>query len=100
VLTRYASAYSQLNAAAVQDVWPSVDARALTRAFRSLEQQQIAFDSCDIDAKGTSATASCGGTMRYVPRIGPRDPRTERRRWQFTMRRIGDRWLIDTVQSR
>lgn len=100
VLTRYANAYSDLDAAAVRDVWPSVDARALTRAFRSLEEQEIAFDSCDIDANGTRATASCGGTMRYVPRIGNRDPRTERRRWQFTMRRVGDRWLIDTVQSR
>lgn len=100
VLTRYRSAFSDLDAAAVSHVWPGADSRALARAFRGLEEQGIAFDNCDIQVTGTSAAASCGGTVRYVTRVGSKDPRTERRRWQFTLGKVQDRWMIQTVESR
>jgi hypothetical protein len=100
VVTRYASAFSDLNAAAVHVVWPSVDERALTRAFRGLQEQQIAFSNCDISAAAASATATCGGTVRYVPKIGSSYPRVERRSWQFNLRKVNDLWIIDSVASR
>jgi hypothetical protein len=100
VLTRYRSAFAELDPAAVSQVWPNADSRALARAFRGLEQQGIAFDSCDITVTGTSAAASCGGTVRYVTKVGNKDPRTERRRWQFTLGKARDRWTIQAVESR
>ena len=48
-LTRFRTAYSQLNASAARDVWPSVDARALERAFQSLKSQDLRFDSLQDD---------------------------------------------------
>jgi hypothetical protein len=100
VLTRYRSAFSDLDAAAVSNVWPNADSRALARAFRGLEEQGIAFDNCDIQVTGTSAAASCSGTVRYVTKVGSKDPRSERRRWQFTLGRVRNLWIIQTVESR
>jgi hypothetical protein len=100
VLTRYRSAFSDLDATTVSQVWPTVDARALARAFRGLEEQGIAFDNCDIRVTGASAAAACDGTVRYVTKVGSKDPRTERRRWQFTLSRVRDVWMIQTVESR
>ena len=100
VLTRYRSAFSDLDAAAVSQVWPNVDSSALARAFRGLEEQGIAFDACAIQVTGASAAASCGGTVRYVTKVGSKEPRTERRRWQFTLGKVRDLWMIQTVESR
>jgi hypothetical protein len=100
VLTRYRSAFGELDPSAVSQVWPNADSRALARAFRGLEQQGITFDNCDITVAGTSAAASCAGTVRYVTKVGSKDPRTERRRWQFTFGKVRDRWTIQTVESR
>lgn len=100
VLMRYASAFSALDSNAVQSVWPTVDARALSRAFRGLEQQAIAFDGCTITPAAASAEASCAGTLRYVARIGSKSPRTEQRRWTFSMRKAGEHWVIENVSSR
>jgi len=100
VLTRYTSAFSDLDAAAVSRVWPTADSRSLARAFRGLEEQGLAFDNCDIQVTGISAVASCDGTVRYVTKVGSKDPRTERRRWQFTLDKVRDLWMIQTVESR
>jgi hypothetical protein len=100
VLTRYASAFSDLDAAAVSQVWPNADSRSLARAFRGLEEQGLAFGNCDIQVTGPSAAASCDGTVRYVTKVGSKDPRTERRRWQFTLGKVRDLWMIQTVESR
>jgi hypothetical protein len=100
VLTQYRSGFSDLDAAAVSKVWPNVDSRALARAFRGLEAQGIAFDSCVIQVTGASAAASCGGTVRYVTKVGSKEPRTEDRRWQFTLAKVRDLWMIQTVESR
>jgi hypothetical protein len=100
VLTRYRSAFGNLDAEAVSQVWPNADARALARAFRGLEAQGIAFDACAIQVTGASAAASCGGTVHYVTKVGSKEPRTERRRWQFTLGKVRDLWMIQTVESR
>ena len=74
-LTRFRTAYSQLNASAARDVWPSVDARALERAFQSLKSQDLRFDSCKMTVTGARAQAACKGRAVYVPRIGDQSPR-------------------------
>jgi hypothetical protein len=99
VLNRYAHAYGTLDASAAHAVWPSVDERALARAFSSLASQNIAFDGCDINVSGTTASASCRGRASYVAKVGSREPRSEARTWQFELRRDGDAWTIENAEA-
>jgi hypothetical protein len=99
-LSRYQTAFSVLNTSAVSAVWPSVDSKALARAFRGLEQQEVALDSCDIRVAGSNADASCRGTVRYVMKVGSKSPRLDRRQWQFRLHQTNGSWIIDSVESR
>ena len=47
-LGQYRNAYQRLDAEAARAVWPSVDVRALSRAFDSLESQQLEFDDVPV----------------------------------------------------
>jgi hypothetical protein len=95
-LQRYRVAYDELDANSAQAVWPGVNQGALARAFDALESQTLSFDSCEIQlqTRGT-ATATCRGSARYVPKIGNRDPHTESRVWSFNLRKEGTAWTID-----
>ena len=98
-LTRFRTAYSQLNASAARDVWPSVDARALERAFQSLKSQDLRFDSCKMTVTGARAQAACKGRAVYVPRIGDQSPRFTSREWNFELRKADERWTIASARS-
>jgi hypothetical protein len=98
-LTRFRTAYSQLNASAARDVWPSVDARALERAFQSLKSQDLRFDSCKMTVTGARAQAACKGRAVYVPRIGDQSPRFTSREWNFELRKADERWTISSARS-
>jgi hypothetical protein len=100
VLSHYRTAFRDLDAGAARAIWPSVDAKALGKAFESLERQDLIFNSCQIAVRDVRAVASCDGTARYVPRIGNRDLHDERRSWEFKLRKVDDVWLIDTVSAR
>ena len=98
-LTRFRTAYSKLDASAARDVWPSVDARALERAFQSLKSQDLHFDSCTMTVTGARAQAACKGRMVYVPRIGDQSPRFASREWNFELRKADERWTIASARS-
>jgi hypothetical protein len=98
-LARFRTAYSQLNASAARDVWPSVDARALERAFQSLKSQDLRFDSCKMTVTGARAQAACKGRAVYVPRIGDQSPRFTSREWNFELRKADERWTIASARS-
>jgi hypothetical protein len=100
VLRRYAQAYAQLDAVAAHQVWPSVDERALARAFQGLESQDVSFDACDIEIRGVTANASCRGQARYTGKVGAREPHTESRLWRFALRRDGEEWKIENAEAR
>jgi hypothetical protein len=93
-LDRYRIAYASLDANAARLVWPTVDARALERAFGSLKSQGLDFDRCKTDVQGPDATSTCRGRTTYVPRIGNQRPRTEEHQWRFTLRKVDESWLI------
>ena len=99
-LGQYRSAYQRLDAGAARAVWPSVDARALARAFDSLTSQELAFDSCSFEIAGGAATAICTGSASYTPKIGNREPRLESRQWTFQLRKDGEGWKIERAQTR
>jgi hypothetical protein len=99
VLNQYARAYGQLDASAAREVWPSVNERALARAFAGLESQNVAFENCNIDVRGQTANASCRGRASYVGKVGSRELRTEPRQWTFELRRDGEAWKIQSAQT-
>ena len=98
-LTRFRTAYSKLDASAARDVWPSVDRRALERAFQSLKSQELRFDQCSLTVTGARAQAACKGRAMYVPRIGDQSPRSTSREWTFELQKAAERWTIASARS-
>ncbi len=98
-LTRWRTAYSELDAGAAREVWPSVDARALERAFQALKSQDLRFDRCDLTVHGGSAQAACTGRAVYVPRVGNQSPRATPREWTFELKKLDQRWTIASARA-
>ena len=94
VLSRYASAYSALDANAAHRVWPGVNRAALSRAFDSLASQQISLGDCRIDVGASSARAHCAGSATWAPKVGGGGARTEARDWTFELARAASGWEI------
>ena len=99
-LGQYRNAYQLLDAESARAVWPSVDVRALARAFDSLTSQQLAFETCEFDIVGEAATAQCRGSATYTPKVGNREPKLEPRQWTFQLRKAADGWKIHSAQTR
>ena len=99
-LQRYRRAYSGLDARLAHAVYPILDEEALAHAFAGLRSQTFEFESCSVDVRGESARAICRGTARYVPNIGSRAPRTDRRVWTFTLNKAADGdWKITSART-
>jgi len=98
-LERYRNAYNGLDARSAQAVYPAVNQAALARAFDSLQSQSLAFDACEMQVGGWSATATCHGSTRYVPKIGDHALHTEPRVWSFTLSKNGDDWKIENARA-
>ena len=98
-LARYEAGYSALNVAAVQAVWPAVDARSLSRAFDGLASQRFSLGQCSMAIETASATATCNGTASWTPKIGG-GVSSEGRRWTFDLRRVDGGWQIVRVSTR
>ena len=94
------TAYQTLDAEAARAVWPSVDVRALARAFDSLTSQQLAFETCQFEIAGEAATAQCRGSATYTPKVGSRAPKLEPRQWTFHLRKVDEGWKIQSAQTR
>ena len=99
-LNRYQQAFSTLDANAAQAVWPSVDVKALGRAFDQLDQQTFELQACQITIAGSRAEAACSGTASYVRKVGSKGVRAEPRQWRFTLRQDDNEWIIDRVDVR
>ena len=99
-LGQYRSAYQLLDAEAARAVWPSVNVRALSRAFDSLASQQLQFDACLFEIAGEAATAQCQGSATYTPKVGNRAAKLEPRQWTFHLRKMDEGWKIQSAQAR
>jgi hypothetical protein len=101
-LRRYEDAYERLDAKAAVAVWPTVDQRALSRAFAGLASQDLVFRGCEVvvRAGAGTATASCRGTAEYVQKVGNARPHVEPREWLFTLNKTQGEWRIETVDGR
>jgi hypothetical protein len=98
VLNRYQAAYERLDAQAAKQIWPTVNERALARAFSGLESQSMTFDQCRISVATNNALASCRGSASYVGRVGSKSGQRQNREWTFRLRKAGEGWQIDSVQ--
>lgn len=98
-LGKYESAYSHLDVAAVRSVWPSIDQRALARAFDSLTAQTVSLQNCTIDVIGATARANCSGRASWTPKIGGGE-QTANRKWTFNLNQANGEWHIVQVQAK
>jgi hypothetical protein len=99
VIHRYESAYEHLDAAAAKQIWPSLDERALAKAFAGLASQTISLQPCRVDVTSGSAIALCNGYATYIGRVGNKAGQIQRRTWRFQLLKSGDTWRIGSVQS-
>jgi hypothetical protein len=100
LLQRYEDAYDHRDVRTAATLWPSLDQRALTRAFASLDRQDVSFDRCDIDASDERGSAVCVGTVRYVPSVGRGVEKEGRITWTFDLTRSGEDWRIAGLRAR
>jgi hypothetical protein len=99
-LKQYKSAYDRLDANAARAVWPTLDTRALARAFGGLKMQEVEFAKCDLAIESIEATAVCGGSATYVPRVGSQQRHTESREWTFRFKKVDRDWMIVKAETR
>jgi hypothetical protein len=99
VLGRYEQAYDNLDASATAAIWPSVDVRALTRAFARLENQDLQLRNCVFAVSANDAAARCAGVLHYARRVGDRTPKIERHVWTIEFVRAGATWQIVRVTA-
>lgn len=99
VLNQFEMAFSTLSASSAAIIWPTVDQRALGRAFGSLESQQVSLGNCTVSVNGPRANANCTGHARWTPKVGG-STRTEARHWTFDLVNRGSDWKIDSVVVR
>jgi hypothetical protein len=99
-LFEYRDAVGSLDTAAVRAIWPSADVKGLARAFDGVQQQRLELNDCRIAPKGSTAQATCAGTLRYVPRIGNRSEQVQRLQYEFRLKEQNGVWLIDRVITR
>jgi hypothetical protein len=100
VLRRYELAYRNLDAVGAKAVWPALDERTLAQSFDGLTWQEVRFDRCIIHMSSPEAEAVCAGIATYVPKAGNRQPRSERRRWTFQLRKTEGAWTIARADAK
>ena len=93
-------AYQRRDATLAKAVWPTVNERALARAFDGLRSQNVTFDDCTLDVSGATGDVECLGVTTYVTRVGSQGRRTEYRQWKFRMEKGADSWLIVSAAAR
>jgi hypothetical protein len=100
IVKDYELAYDRLDARAAAAVWPSVDERALARAFARLQMQNLEFGDCTFAVSHNEATAQCAGVISYAQRIGDTAPKNERHVWTIEFVRSSGGWRIARVTAR
>ena len=100
VLKHLQTAYERRDATLAKAVWPTVNERALARAFDGLRSQSVTFDRCRLNVSGVAGEVACRGVTTYVPRVGSQYQRTESRQWTFRVRKDTDNWVITSAAAR
>ena len=99
ILGRYEQAYDRRDATSAAAIWPSVDSRALARAFARLRYQDLDFGDCTFAVSDRTATAHCAGELRYTRLIGDTAPKSEQHVWTIEFLRKGEMWQIAGIKA-
>lgn len=94
LLDEYTGAFERLDVGATKAMWPSVDDKALERAYGQLSAQRLTLQSCGITISGSTANARCRGSATYQPRIGRRSVEIASREWTFDLSKKDTAWRI------
>ncbi|HEX5106797.1 MAG TPA: hypothetical protein VFV95_00055 [Vicinamibacterales bacterium] len=100
-VNKYRDALNARDFSSFRAVYPSANVGALSAALQK-DPQTMSFDAsaCRIEVKGATASASCGGELRYTPRVGDTREQKVPRRWEFKLIEKNDAWVIDRVDFR
>lgn len=94
ILREYTRAFERMDVQAAKAVWPSLDDRALQRAYQQLDGQQLQLASCGVSISGVDANARCRGNATYRPKVGSRVVHVTEREWTFNLSRGESGWQI------
>jgi hypothetical protein len=96
-LQRYRDAYQSMSAAAVQAVYPRIDARKLQDVFKLYTslRQDLEIDRVEVAPDGQTATVT--GTVITAPVVKTGRAAPQRSKALFRLKKNGDIWLIQDV---
>ena len=97
VLRRYEQAVAQKDPLGAKAVWPSLDDRALARAFNDLQSHSLALQDCGVTVDRVGARARCQGVATYLPKVGRRKPISASHEWTFNLAKEGGGWHIESA---
>lgn len=70
VIAAYRDAYSRLDVAGLQRVWPTAPTRNLETAFQDLRALRLDISDCKIEIEAERASANCSMSQESQPRVG------------------------------
>lgn len=94
IVNAYSRAFERLDARAAKAVSPSLDDRALQKAFARLEGQKLRFEDCRLSIEGAAANARCLAHASYTPKIGSRVIHLTGQQWTFNFSQSESGWQI------
>jgi hypothetical protein len=94
VLRHYERAVARKDPLGAKAVWPSLDDRALARAFNDLQSHSLALQDCRVTVDSVEARATCQGVATYLPKVGRRKPISASHEWTFNLAKAGGGWHI------
>jgi len=100
VLNRYTRSFETMDLRATKAVYPLVDDRALQKAYRALDGQQVRLSNCGVSIEGPAANARCRGNATYRPKVGSRIVQLTDLEWMFSLARGDAGWQIVNANAR
>jgi hypothetical protein len=94
LLDAYTGAFERRDVRATKALYPTVDGKALARAYEQITSQRLTLESCGITISGSTANARCRGSATFQPRIGTRPVQIASREWTFDFSKQDTSWRI------
>jgi hypothetical protein len=94
LLDEYTGAFERRDVGATKALYPTVDGKALARAYEQIASQRLTLESCGITISGSTANARCRGSATFRPRIGTRPVQIASREWTFDFSKQDTSWRI------
>ncbi len=100
LLDEYTGAFERRDVRATKALYPTVDGKALARAYEQITSQRLTLNSCGITISGSTANARCRGSATFQPRIGTRPVQIASREWTFDLSKQDTSWRIVNTDVR